>query len=145
MIGRTLIGALLAATAASACALTPGPAPASVAEPTTQAGPVAKAAPAVEAGPSADVGRKIYTSFCTRCHGVNLSVSSPAFFDLRTFPRGDKERFVRSVSKGVRAMPAWEGIIKPEDIDALWSYIGSVNGWTSSVTSQISVDSAQGK
>ncbi len=83
------------------------------------------------AGPTAEAGRKIYTSFCTRCHGVNLAVSSPAFFDLRTFPSGDKERFVRSVSKGVRAMPAWENIVKPEEIDAIWIYIGSVNGWGS--------------
>jgi mono/diheme cytochrome c family protein len=68
-------------------------------------------------------------SFCVRCHGVNLAVSSPAFYDLRTFPSGDQERFVRSVSKGVRAMPAWESIVKPVEIDALWNYIGSVNGW----------------
>lgn len=73
-------------------------------------------------------GRKSYTSYCARCHGLNL-VTSGAGFDLRTFPAHDKERFVRSVSKGLRAMPAWEGIAKPGEIDAIWSYIGSVNGW----------------
>ena len=41
----------------------------------------------------------------------------------------DQERFVSSVSRGVRAMPAWEGTVKPEEIEAIWAYIGSVNGW----------------
>ena len=52
-----------------------------------------------------------------------------AFFDLRTFPREDKARFVRVVANGQKAMPAWGGVLKPEDIDAVWTYIGSVNGW----------------
>ncbi len=76
-----------------------------------------------------EAGRRAYTQFCARCHGLNLAVGSSAFYDLRTFPRDDKERFVRSVTQGVRAMPAWEGIVKPEQIDAIWAYIGSVNGW----------------
>ncbi len=107
-----------------------------MAGPTAKVRPVATVAPTAEVGPTVEVGQKIYTSFCTRCHGVNLVVSSPAFYDLRTFPSGDKERFVRSVSKGVRAMPAWEGIVKPEEIDAIWNYIGSVNGWSSSAIGQ---------
>jgi cytochrome c55X len=76
-----------------------------------------------------DAGRKLYVSSCTRCHGINLVVGSSAFYDLRNFPRDDKERFVLSVSKGKRAMPAWEGLLKAEEIDAIWAYIGSVNGW----------------
>ena len=73
-------------------------------------------------------GRKSYTSYCVRCHGLNL-VTTGAGFDLRTFPAQDKERFVRSVSKGLRAMPAWESMLKPGELDAIWAYIGSVNGW----------------
>lgn len=73
-------------------------------------------------------GRKSYTSYCARCHGLNL-VTTGAAFDLRTFPAQDKERFMRSVNKGLRAMPAWETTAKPGEIDAIWSYIGSVNGW----------------
>jgi mono/diheme cytochrome c family protein len=137
VIGRALYSALLAAAAASACALSsePAAAPATKAESTLRieatpkVEPAVKAAPAAEAGPTVEAGRKIYTSFCVRCHGVNLAVSSPAFFDLRTFPKDEKERFVHSVSKGVRAMPAWGSIVKPVEIDALWKYIGSVNGW----------------
>jgi hypothetical protein len=26
-------------------------------------------------------------------------------------------------------MPAWGGVIKPELLEQLWAYIGSVNGW----------------
>jgi cytochrome c55X len=91
------------------------------------AAPAPAAAPA--AAPSAEAGRKVYVSSCTRCHGINLVVSSSAFYDLRTFPPGEKERFVRSVSKGLRAMPAWEGTLNADQVESLWLYVGSVNGW----------------
>ncbi len=77
----------------------------------------------------AEVGRKLYTSYCTRCHGINLVATSSAYFDLRTFPRDDKERFLRSLNEGKRAMPAWKGIVKPEQMEAIWAYIGKVNNW----------------
>jgi cytochrome c55X len=89
------------------------------------------AAPAAATVPSAADGRRVYMSFCVRCHGIELVSSSSAYFDLRTFPKADKERFVRAVAKGLRAMPAWEGTLKPEQIDAIWAYVGSVNGWSS--------------
>jgi mono/diheme cytochrome c family protein len=76
-----------------------------------------------------EAGRRAYVSYCVRCHGLNLAVGSSAFFDLRTFPKDDKARFVESVTNGKRAMPAWKGIVKPEEIEAIWAYIGSVNGW----------------
>ena len=75
-----------------------------------------------------EAGRKIYVSSCTRCHGINL-VTNGIGFDLRTFPQPDKERFVRSVTHGKGAMPAWGSTLKPEQIDLLWVYIGSVNSW----------------
>lgn len=79
--------------------------------------------------PTPEAGRKAYTGMCARCHGINLVVSGGAFFDLRRFPADDKARFLSSVNKGLRAMPAWEGIAKSEQIEAIWRYIGSVNGW----------------
>jgi mono/diheme cytochrome c family protein len=82
-------------------------------------------APPAEA---AEAGRKLYVSSCTRCHGINL-VTNGIGFDLRTFPQHDKERFVRSVTHGKGAMPAWGSTLKPEQIDLIWAYIGSVNGW----------------
>lgn len=86
-----------------------------------------EAAPPTPATPEA--GRQVYKSFCERCHGLNLAVGSAAFFDLRTFPKDEKERFVTSVTNGKRQMPAWGNYLKPDQIDALWAYIGSVNGW----------------
>jgi mono/diheme cytochrome c family protein len=77
----------------------------------------------------AEAGRRVYTSYCARCHGINLVSTSGAYFDLRTFPSNDKERFLRSLKEGKRAMPAWEGIVKPQEMELLWAYIGSVNGW----------------
>lgn len=75
-----------------------------------------------------EAGRKLYVSSCQRCHGIDL-VTAGLGFDLRTFPQHDKERFVRSVSQGLRAMPAWGESLKPEQLDLLWGYIGAVNGW----------------
>ena len=76
-----------------------------------------------------DDGRRRYTGMCVRCHGLNL-VTNGIGFDLRTFPRDGKERFGLSVRRGLRAMPSFESIITEADIDALWAYIGSVNGWS---------------
>lgn len=76
----------------------------------------------------AEAGRKIYVYSCQRCHGLNLATNGIGF-DLRTFPAHDKARFLRSVMQGKNAMPAWGGTLKPEQLDLLWAYIGSVNGW----------------
>ncbi len=67
-------------------------------------------------------GRQLYTSFCARCHGVNM-VTSGAAFDLRGFPVDQPERFERSVNQGLRAMPAWGSILKAGDVQALWQFV----------------------
>ena len=87
--------------------------------------PAAGAQPAPDA---AEAGRKLYVSSCLRCHGIELATNGIGF-DLRTFPRNEKERFVRSVNEGVRAMPAWRTTLKPEQLELLWIYLGAVNGW----------------
>ena len=74
-----------------------------------------------------EAGRKAYTSFCARCHGLNLVVSGGGAFDLRRFPADDKARFLHSVNKGLRAMPAWEGIAKPVQIEAIWRSSSSID------------------
>lgn len=70
----------------------------------------------------APVGRALYTSYCARCHGVNM-VNTGAAFDLRNFPTDQQERFERSVKQGLRAMPAWGSILEPTDVLALWAYV----------------------
>jgi len=86
------------------------------------------AAAASASAPEVEAGRKLYISSCQRCHGINL-VTNGIGFDLRTFPRNDKARFVRSVTEGVRAMPAWGTTLKPEQLELIWAYVGAVNGW----------------
>ena len=77
----------------------------------------------------AEAGRKLYVMSCQRCHGIRLATVGIGF-DLRTFPKEDKARFLRSVSEGTsRGMPAWASTLKAEQMDLLWAYIGSVNGW----------------
>ena len=90
-------------------------------------GAAAQQAPADADGPRR-AGRRTYVGTCARCHGLNL-VTNGIGFDLRTFPQHDRERFERSVTQGLRAMPALGGVLTPEQFDALWAYIGSVNGW----------------
>lgn len=124
-LGRRFIERCGARLAIAAALLAPAAACAQAA--TGAAGTPAAAGAAAE--PSVALGRRAYTSYCARCHGLNLVVSSSAFYDLRTFPKHDKERFTRSVLKGARAMPAWEGTIKPEELESIWLFIGSVNGW----------------
>jgi cytochrome c55X len=67
-------------------------------------------------------GRALYTSYCARCHGVNM-VNTGAATDLRKFPKDEEERFVRSVNQGVRAMPAWGSILAPGEVQAIWRYV----------------------
>jgi mono/diheme cytochrome c family protein len=79
-------------------------------------------APAAE--PSAERGRSLYTSYCARCHGVNM-VTTGASFDLRTFPKDQRERFERSVTQGLRAMPAWGNTLSADELASLWLYVSS--------------------
>lgn len=94
----------------------------------TAAPEAAQPAPAVSAAEAAEAGRKVYVMSCQRCHGINLATNGIGF-DLRTFPQSDKARFVRSVTQGLRAMPALGPSLKPGQLDQIWAYIGSVNGW----------------
>jgi mono/diheme cytochrome c family protein len=90
----------------------------------------AQATPAEQA----EAGRRLYVMSCQRCHGINLATNGIGF-DLRTFPAHDRERFDRSVTQGLRAMPAWGGTLKPGQLELLWAYIGAVNGWTAASAS----------
>ncbi|WP_165349677.1 cytochrome c [Methylibium sp. Pch-M] len=86
-------------------------------------GPAALAQ-APEGGASAALGRSLYTSYCARCHGVNM-VSNGASFDLRSFPKDQRERFERSVTQGLRAMPAWGTTFQPDELASLWLFVSA--------------------
>lgn len=67
-------------------------------------------------------GAEIFAVNCAPCHGVRMVDPSGAF-NLRTFPRDQKERFVNSVTRGKNSMPPWGDFFKPDQIDALWAYV----------------------
>jgi mono/diheme cytochrome c family protein len=67
-------------------------------------------------------GAEIYSTHCVTCHGIRLANPEWAA-DLRTFPKGERARFVDTVTYGVRNMPAWGDLIKPDEVEALWAYV----------------------
>jgi mono/diheme cytochrome c family protein len=67
-------------------------------------------------------GAAIFSRNCSPCHGTRMQNPESAF-DLKTFPPGQHERFVNSVTRGKDQMPPWGGLLKPEDIEALWAYV----------------------
>jgi mono/diheme cytochrome c family protein len=67
-------------------------------------------------------GSATYAQNCAPCHGPRM-LDPQGAFDLRTFPRAEKDRFITSVSKGKNQMPPWAGLLSPEDIESLWSYV----------------------
>ena len=68
------------------------------------------------------LGSDTYGRHCAACHGARMK-NPEGSFDLPTFPKDGKERFIRSVAKGKNSMPPWEGLLKPDEIDALWAYV----------------------
>ena len=81
------------------------------------------------AGPTAaqslvDTGQLLYRNRCSGCHGDQLRAfaGGPAF-DLRRLRPDEYDRFVQSVISGKDNMPSWYGILKTEEIQAIWAYI----------------------
>ena len=71
-------------------------------------------------------GAAIYERNCSPCHGARMQDPQGAF-DLCKFPREEHDRFITSVSRGKNQMPPWSGLLKPEDIEALWAYVISAD------------------
>jgi mono/diheme cytochrome c family protein len=67
-------------------------------------------------------GAAQYAQTCAACHGPRMADPEGAF-DLRTFPHDQKSRFINSVTNGKGSMPPWGGLLKPDDIEALWAYV----------------------
>ena len=87
--------------------------------------PVAAQNPPVGTFPQEQIkrGADIFSEYCTPCHGERMS--NPELFNLKTFPPDQRARFINSVTNGKNAMPPWRGQLKPDDIEALWSYVVS--------------------
>jgi len=67
-------------------------------------------------------GAQIYERNCSPCHGARMMDPQGAS-DLRKFPHDERERFVRSVTRGKNQMPPWGDLLKPEEVEALWAYV----------------------
>jgi mono/diheme cytochrome c family protein len=68
------------------------------------------------------LGAEIFARNCSPCHGPRMQDPEGAF-DLRTFAPEQHSRFVNSVSHGKNSMPPWAGLLKAEEIEALWAYV----------------------
>jgi len=68
------------------------------------------------------IGAEIFARNCSPCHGPRMQDPESAF-DLRKFPPGEHDRFVRSVTNGKNQMPPWGDLLKSDDIEALWAYV----------------------
>ena len=67
-------------------------------------------------------GAESYALNCSPCHGPRLYGEESAF-DLRTLSPDQRERFINSVTNGKNQMPPWGGLLKPDEIEALWAYV----------------------
>jgi len=67
-------------------------------------------------------GAGLYEQACSHCHGVDMKTTGTTF-DLRTFPKNDKERFINSVTNGKGSMPAWGNKLSEEEINNIYEYV----------------------
>jgi mono/diheme cytochrome c family protein len=79
---------------------------------------------ALAAQASTEQGAAVYQLRCSGCHGENLiNLSGGWSFDLRKLRPDQHDQFVLSVISGRENMPSWYGILKTEEIEAIWTYI----------------------
>jgi mono/diheme cytochrome c family protein len=85
------------------------------------------ASPSIAAAADAaqvEKGAAVYALRCEGCHGQGLRNTSGGWsFDLRKLKPDEHARFVDSVTTGKDNMPSWYGILKDDEIEAIWSYI----------------------
>jgi mono/diheme cytochrome c family protein len=87
-------------------------------------GSVPRAAPAQDQDKAKiEAGAQTFATYCSTCHGDDLVNTGPTTFDLRKLKANERPRFENSVMNGKKQMPPWKGVISPEQIDQLWSYI----------------------
>ena len=70
----------------------------------------------------AEAGGQVYEEHCASCHGEKLR-SAGAVPDLRNLGPDERARFDAAVLEGRGQMPAWQGMLSPEQIDQLWAYV----------------------
>ena len=71
-----------------------------------------------------EAGEQVYEEHCAICHGVKLRRTG-AIPDLKEQKSDGRARFDQMVMAGRGQMPAWQGIIGPDELDQLWAYVRS--------------------
>jgi mono/diheme cytochrome c family protein len=64
-------------------------------------------------------GARVYEKYCSNCHGDDLQNNSNVAFDLRRLKADEHPRFIDSVLHGKKAMPAWQGVLSADQLEAL--------------------------
>jgi mono/diheme cytochrome c family protein len=82
------------------------------------------AVPHANAQDQAAIGEEVYEQHCQSCHGEKLR-SAGALPDLRDLGEKDRAKFDQMVMEGRGQMPAWQGIVSPQELDQLWAYVRS--------------------
>jgi mono/diheme cytochrome c family protein len=73
---------------------------------------------------AAEAGRDVYTEHCAPCHGERLNATGAAP-DLKRLGADQRAHFDEIVRNGKGQMPAWDGMITDEEINAIWAYVRS--------------------
>ena len=83
-------------------------------------------------GAAVERGKQVYTKFCVPCHGPNAEGKvGPNLTDSYWIHgKGTLMDIHKVVNEGVLAkgMPAWGQQLKPEDIDLVVAYVGTLRG-----------------
>ena len=67
-------------------------------------------------------GAELYQINCSPCHGSRM-LDPQGAYNLRNFPRGQRERFADSIVHGRNQMPPWGDFFRPDQLDSLWAYV----------------------
>ncbi len=69
----------------------------------------------------------LYKQLCASCHGNDLEGKNniPSLKDNKWINGGSKTELIKSLNDGIinKGMPAWKGVLKPQEIDKMADYI----------------------
>ena len=71
-------------------------------------------------------GKELYDLGCASCHGKNMQTTGTSSFNLKKFPKDQKQRFIESVTNGKDFMPALGAVFDAEEIEQLWIYVSQL-------------------
>lgn len=75
------------------------------------------------------IGEKVYTARCAPCHAAKGEGKiGPSMLDSTWLYGGTDADIVKSISDGrPKGMPAWKKVLKPDELQAVSSYIRKLN------------------